>query len=108
MVLIKYLWYLLNTINFIKGNVMILLVGGRKGGSGKSTIAMNICAALAQVGKDVMLVDADKQASSAGWSLERSTNKPDKTALAARWESPFLRKILWASLPNKRQKLRDR
>lgn len=57
---------------------MILLVGGRKGGSGKSTIAMNICAALAQVGKDVMLVDADKQASSARWSLERSTNKPDK------------------------------
>jgi chromosome partitioning protein len=81
MVLIKYLWYLLNTINFIKGNVMILLVGGRKGGSGKSTIAMNICAALAQVGKDVMLVDADKQASSAGWSLERSTNKPDKGAV---------------------------
>jgi len=78
---IKYLWYLLNTINFIKGNVMILLVGGRKGGSGKSTIAMNICAALAQVGKDVMLVDADKQASSAGWSLERSTNKPDKGAV---------------------------
>ena len=60
---------------------MILLVGGRKGGSGKSTIAMNICAALAQVGKDVMLVDADKQASSAGWSLERSTNKPDKGAV---------------------------
>lgn len=51
---------------------MILLVGGRKGGSGKSTIAMNICAALAQAGKDIMLVDADKQASSAGWSLERS------------------------------------
>jgi len=34
--------------------------------------------------------------------------KPDKTALAACWESPFLRKILWASLPNKRQKLRNR
>jgi chromosome partitioning protein len=81
MVLIKYLWYLLNTINFIKGNVMILLVGGRKGGSGKSTIAMNICAALAKAGKDVMLVDADKQASSAGWSLERSTNKSDKGAV---------------------------
>ncbi len=79
--LIKYLWYLLNTINFIKGNVMILLVGGRKGGSGKSTIAMNICAALAKAGKDVMLVDADKQASSAGWSLERSTNKPDNGAV---------------------------
>lgn len=45
---------------------MILLVGGRKGGSDKSTIVMNICAALAQAGKDVMLVDADKQASSAG------------------------------------------
>lgn len=56
---------------------MILLVGGRKGGSGKSTIAMNICAALAKEGKDVMLVDADKQSSSAGWALERSTNKPE-------------------------------
>jgi chromosome partitioning protein len=56
---------------------MILLVGGRKGGSGKSTICMNLCAALAQAGKDVMLVDADKQSSSAGWALERSTNKPD-------------------------------
>ena len=56
---------------------MILLIGGRKGGSGKSTIAMNICAALAKAGKDVMLVDADKQASSAGWSLERSANQPN-------------------------------
>jgi len=60
---------------------MILLVGGRKGGSGKSTIAMNICAALAQAGKDVMLVDADKQASAAGWSLERSTHQPNKSAV---------------------------
>lgn len=60
---------------------MILLVGGRKGGSGKSTIAMNICAALAQSGKDVMLVDADKQASSARWTLERSTNQPTKSVI---------------------------
>ena len=63
------------------GNSMILLVGGRKGGSGKSTIVMNICAALAQSGKDVILVDADRQASSAEWSLERSTNQTDKGAV---------------------------
>lgn len=42
---------------------------------------MNICAALAQAGKDVMLVDADKQASCAAWSLERSSNQPQQNTV---------------------------
>lgn len=68
------LWFSLNS----KRDAMILLVGGKKGGSGKSTIVMNICAALSNIGKDVMLVDADRQSSSAEWSIERSTNQPSK------------------------------
>lgn len=54
---------------------MIILIGSQKGGCGKSTLATNIAAALAVNGKDVMLVDADKQGSSSNWFLDRSENK---------------------------------
>ncbi|CAC9537052.1 Chromosome (plasmid) partitioning protein ParA [uncultured Gammaproteobacteria bacterium] len=54
---------------------MIILVGSQKGGCGKSTIATNIAAALATDGKDVMLVDADRQESSSNWALDRSENE---------------------------------
>ncbi|GFO77815.1 chromosome partitioning protein [Bathymodiolus platifrons methanotrophic gill symbiont] len=53
---------------------MIILIGSQKGGCGKSTIATNMAATLAVDGKDVMLVDADKQASSSNWFLDRSEN----------------------------------
>ncbi|MDR6198061.1 AAA family ATPase [Siphonobacter sp. SORGH_AS_0500] len=42
---------------------MIITVGGTKGGSGKTTISTNITVWLARQGKDVLLVDADDQAS---------------------------------------------
>lgn len=54
---------------------MIILIGSQKGGCGKSTLATNIAAALAISGKDVMLVDADKQGSSSNWFLDRSENE---------------------------------
>lgn len=50
---------------------MITLVGGTKGGPGKSTVATNIGAALAHQGKSVILVDADKQRSLAKWHARR-------------------------------------
>lgn len=50
---------------------MILLVGSQKGGCGKSTTAVNLCAALAQKGADVVLVDADRQGTSANWEMDR-------------------------------------
>jgi chromosome partitioning protein len=43
---------------------MILTVGHTKGGVGKSTIALQIAIARALAGKNVLLVDADKQRSS--------------------------------------------
>ncbi len=40
---------------------MILLLGGEKGGTGKSTIAVNLAVWLARKGADVILVDTDRQ-----------------------------------------------
>jgi len=57
---------------------MILLIGGRKGGSGKSTITMNLATLLASEGKDVIIVDADMQSSSAEWATERGELQKEK------------------------------
>ncbi len=54
---------------------MIILIGSQKGGCGKSTTAANISAFLAKNGRDVVLVDADRQCTAANWSMDRSTNE---------------------------------
>lgn len=54
---------------------MIIIVGSQKGGCGKSTIAVNLCAELACRGSDVVLVDADRQGSAANWAADRAENK---------------------------------
>lgn len=51
---------------------MILAVGNIKGGVGKTTLAVNIAVALAQRGRDVLLVDGDDQASAATWAQIRT------------------------------------
>ena len=56
---------------------MILLIGGEKGGSGKSTVACNLAAYLAHKGKDVLLVDADPQKTSATWATRRNESYND-------------------------------
>ncbi len=43
---------------------MILLLGGEKGGTGKSTIAVNLAVWLAAKGVDVILMDTDRQRTS--------------------------------------------
>lgn len=50
---------------------MIVVVGGIKGGTGKTTIATNLCQMRASAGKKVLLVDGDDQQSSYEWSLHR-------------------------------------
>ena len=51
---------------------MIVLIGAQKGGCGKSTLTISICAELASKGKDIVLVDADRQGTSANWAADRS------------------------------------
>lgn len=50
---------------------MIIVVGGTKGGTGKSTLVTNLGAIAVTEGLDVLLVDADKQASVTAWITAR-------------------------------------
>src|SRR6185437_5004769 len=50
---------------------MIVVIGGIKGGSGKTTIATNLTVLRSLEGKKVLLVDADEQKSASNWSLQR-------------------------------------
>lgn len=56
---------------------MIIAVGGTKGGTGKSTIATNLAVMLAANGSDVLLVDADEQETSVGFTNMRNQTRPD-------------------------------
>lgn len=54
-------------------SVMIVLIGGEKGGTGKTTIATNLAVYLKQNRRDVLLIDTDKQGSASFWSNTRDT-----------------------------------
>lgn len=54
------------------GFYMILVIGGIKGGSGKTTIATNL-AVMRSMNKKVLLVDADEQKSAWDWSQQRDS-----------------------------------
>lgn len=53
---------------------MIILIGGEKGGTGKTTVATNLAAMRAIKGHDVLLIDTDKQGSASAWSDIRDLN----------------------------------
>lgn len=50
---------------------MIVLIGGEKGGTGKTTLAVNLAAVRARRDRDVLLVDTDKQSSASDWAAIR-------------------------------------
>ena len=55
---------------------MVIGVVNQKGGTGKSTIATNIAAHLADLGKHVLLVDADPQTTALDWAAVRNGTEP--------------------------------
>lgn len=56
---------------------MILTIGGIKGGSGKTTLAVNIAVSHALKKKNILLVDADEQRSTSVWAEKREALKID-------------------------------
>lgn len=50
---------------------MIILIGGEKGGTGKTTMATNLAAMRALAGRDVLLIDTDPQGSANYWAQSR-------------------------------------
>jgi chromosome partitioning protein len=56
---------------------MIYTIGGIKGGSGKTTIAVSLAVLLSQMGRKVLLVDADIQATATEFSRWRTESLGD-------------------------------
>ena len=54
---------------------MVIVVGSQKGGVGKTTVATNLAAWLAQTGAETLLVDADDQGSAADFTAYREDTK---------------------------------
>jgi chromosome partitioning protein len=50
---------------------MIILIGGEKGGPGKTTLATNLAALRTKAIQDVLLIDTDKQPTASYWCSER-------------------------------------
>src|SRR5271163_1613505 len=61
---------------------MILSVAHIKGGVGKSLLAVNIAAVLAQRGRDVLVIDADEQGSAATFAQIRAEANPQPAPFA--------------------------
>ncbi len=73
---------------------MIILVGGEKGGTGKSTIATTLAAMRACRGRDVLLIDSDPQASSTAWSAERDGTGAARLTCVAKTGGSFRKDVL--------------
>lgn len=59
---------------------MIIVVGGIKGGSGKSTVATNLAVLCATEGQDVLLIDSDDQETASDFTILRNESQQDKPA----------------------------
>ena len=66
---------------------MVLVIGGTKGGSGKTLLATNLTVVRAGEGHDVLLIDADEQGSAMDFTRQRQrrmAGEPGYTAIQTR------------------------
>jgi chromosome partitioning protein len=67
--------------------LMIILIGSEKGGVGKSTLAMNLAVWFASKGKDVVILDADRQSTSANWAQDRAETDKVKVSCVRQYDN---------------------
>lgn len=70
----------------------VILIGGEKGGTGKSTIATNLAVMRSLMGRDVLLIDADKQASSYKFITNRHERSLNPTPTCVQLRGKYLNK----------------
>ena len=74
---------------------MILTVGNTKGGVGKTTLAVNLAVARALQGKEILLIDGDRQGNSQmALSIRAEGGRQPGVACAAAVEGPALRSLV--------------
>ena len=73
---------------------MITVIGGIKGGSGKTTLATNLVVMHAVLDKKVLLIDADDQKSASAWSYQRKNSGIKTTWNTVRITGSSVRKQL--------------
>src|SRR4051812_49677905 len=59
---------------------MIIVAGGIKGGSGKTTVATNLTILRAAQGRDVLLIDADDQETATDFTILRNERQPESVS----------------------------
>jgi len=53
---------------------MLILIGGEKGGTGKSCLTQNIAVILQRIEKSLLIIDCDPQKTTSDWAQERCNN----------------------------------
>ena len=61
---------------------MIIAFVNQKGGTGKTTLSVNVAAALARDGSPILLIDADKQGSASTWASLRQETRFQVVSMA--------------------------
>lgn len=92
---------------------MIIAVMSAKGGTGKSTITLNLAGILCSLDKKVLVVDADPQGSIAQWAEKTAQNAPEVLVETSPADNKKLKKIarkyeyvLFDSPPTFRKRIR--
>lgn len=78
---------------------MVIVVGSQKGGVGKTTVATNLAAWLVARGSDVLLVDADDQASASDFSAYREQTRGETGYTLVQINGTHVRKQVEALRP---------
>jgi chromosome partitioning protein len=73
---------------------MIIVIGGEKGGTGKTTLVTNLVAHHVNQGKDPLLVDTDKQGSASAWTATRDTGSLKRVPSVQKFGSALRNELL--------------